>query len=44
MLVMVGARPQLLGRDTQNALANLFPAIRVRWSLAPAAEESEAVR
>jgi lipopolysaccharide exporter len=44
MLLMVGARPQVLGRETQNALVNLFPAMRVRWSIAPAPEESEAAR
>jgi lipopolysaccharide exporter len=44
MLLMIGTRPQLLGRETQNAIANLFPAIRVRWAIAPSVEESEAAR
>jgi len=44
MLLVVGTRPQVLGRDTQSALANLFPAIRVRWAMTPATKESEPAR
>jgi len=44
LLLVVGTRPQVLGRDTQSALASLFPAIRIRWALAPTPKESEPAR
>lgn len=44
MLLVVGTRPQVLGRDTQSALASLFPAIRIRWALTPTPEKSEPAR
>jgi lipopolysaccharide exporter len=33
MLLMMSFRPQILGRDVGNALASLFPAVRMRWAL-----------
>jgi lipopolysaccharide exporter len=33
MLLLVGLRPQVLGREAQNALLNLFPAFRLRWAV-----------
>ena len=31
MLLLVGIRPEVLGRETQGALARLFPAFALRW-------------
>jgi O-antigen/teichoic acid export membrane protein len=41
MLLVVAARPQLLGPEAQSALARLVPAFRLRWALPPLAADAE---
>lgn len=41
LLLLVGARPQVLGREAHGALSRLFPAMALRWPQPAAAADAE---